>query len=142
VVDGDSFPWTVMRDPEGGELCVFPVRPGTHAGLYELVVDCDDPVRIATWWADVLGAHRGDDEEHGFSYLENIPGCPFEGIVFVPVPEPKTVKNRIHLDVTTFDVDALLGDGATLLRAPDDEIGWSVLADPEGNEFCAFVEPG
>src|SRR5215213_203014 len=95
VVDGDSFPWTVMKDPEGGELCVFLTRPGTSAGLYELVVDSDDAARIAMWWADVLGADGKDDEEEGFSYLENIPGAPFECIVFVPVPEPKTVKNRI-----------------------------------------------
>ena len=140
VVDADSFPWTVMRDPEGGELCVFPTGPESGPGLYELVVDCEDPVRIATWWSDVLGARRDDDDEHGFSWVERIPGCPLESIVFVPVPEPKTVKNRIHIDVTTFDVEALVGDGATLLRAKNDEIGWHVLADPEGNEFCAFVQ--
>ena len=55
------------------------------------------------------------------------------------MPEPKTAKNRIHLDVTTDDVDALVAAGATVLRAQDDEIGWTVLADPHGNEFCAFT---
>ncbi len=98
----------------------------------------DDPVRISTWWADVLGADRHDDEEHGVSYLEPVPEAPFEALVFVPVPEPKTVKNRIHVDVTTPDVRQLLEVGAHLLRAPDGEIGWHVLADPDGNEFCAF----
>ena len=142
VVDGDSFPWTVMKDPEGGELCVFLTRPENRPGLYELVIDSDDPIRIATWWADVLGARRGDDEEHGFSWVEEIPGAPLEGIVFVPVPEPKTVKNRIHIDVTTSDVQMLVGDGARLLRPQDDEIGWNVMADPEGNEFCAFLRAG
>jgi glyoxalase superfamily protein len=58
----------------------------------------------------------------------------------VPVPEPKTVKNRIHLDVTTGSVDDLVAAGATVLRAKDDEIGWAVLADPDGNEFCAFTD--
>jgi hypothetical protein len=57
---------------------------------------------------------------------------------FVPVPEPKTVKNRVHWDVTAPDVDALVERGARVLRSPDDEINWTVLADPEGNEFCAF----
>jgi hypothetical protein len=57
---------------------------------------------------------------------------------FIRVPEAKTVKNRIHWDVTVTDVEALLDGGATLLRAKDDEIRWHVLADPEGNEFCAF----
>jgi hypothetical protein len=60
-------------------------------------------------------------------------------LVFVPVPEPKTVKNRIHIDVTTPDVQLLVDAGARLLRAQDEEISWSVLADPDGNEFCAFI---
>jgi catechol 2,3-dioxygenase-like lactoylglutathione lyase family enzyme len=107
----------------------------------ELAVDCADAVRIATWWADVLGLER-KDHEHGYSYLEPVPGGPFEALVFAPVPEPKTVKNRIHFDVDTSDVQLLVDAGATLLRAQDDEISWSVLADPDGNEFCAFVEAG
>ena len=56
------------------------------------------------------------------------------------MPEPKTVKNRVHLDVTTHDVVALVAAGAVVLREPDDEVRWHVLADPDGNEFCAFVE--
>ena len=57
------------------------------------------------------------------------------------MPEPKTAKNRIHLDVTTPDLDALVAVGAVVLRPQDQEIGWTVLADPDGNEFCAFVDP-
>ena len=139
VVDADSFPWAVMRDVEGGELCVFPTRADRPAGLMEIVVDTSDPARICAWWAGVLGTepqHHAD----GYSYLQPVPGAPFESLVFVPVPEPKTVKNRIHLDVTTPDVQLLVDAGATLLRPQDDEIGWSVLADPHGNEFCAFVD--
>ncbi len=56
----------------------------------------------------------------------------------VPVPERKTGKNRMHLDVFG-DPDELLGRGATLVRRRDDEIEWDVLADPEGNEFCVFA---
>ena len=67
-----------------------------------------------------------------------VPMVPFESLVFATVPEPRTVKNRIHWDVETRDVTALLDRGATLLRGPDDEIDWSVLADPEGNEFCVM----
>jgi hypothetical protein len=141
VVDGESFPWTVMKDPEGGELCVFLTRHETTAGLYELVIDSDDAARIATWWADILGAEGKDDEEERFSYIEHIPGAPFECIVFVPVPEPKTVKNRIHIDVTTPDLQLLLDAGARLVRSKDGDIGWNVMADPEGNEFCAFTQP-
>jgi hypothetical protein len=54
------------------------------------------------------------------------------------VPEPKAVKNRVHWDLVCDDVDALVAKGATLLRGPDDDIDWHVLADPEGNEFCVF----
>ena len=57
-------------------------------------------------------------------------------------PEPKTVKNRIHWDVETDDVELLVERGATVLRAADDELSWTVLADPEGNEFCAFTSEG
>jgi hypothetical protein len=65
-------------------------------------------------------------------------------LLFIPVPEPKTVKNRVHLDVVPVDttrdeeVDRLLGLGASLVadhRRPDGA-GWVVLADPGGNEFC------
>jgi catechol 2,3-dioxygenase-like lactoylglutathione lyase family enzyme len=148
VLDADSFRWTVMADPEGGEFCVF-VREGEITErLYEIGVDTGESpehaVRIAAWWADILGAHVVDSER-GFSYVEKIPGAPFESIDFAPVPEPKTVKNRIHLDVTTTDLDALVAAGATVLRPRDDPsqqqgIEWTVLADPDGNEFCAFLE--
>ncbi len=49
------------------------------------------------------------------------------------------MKNRWHWDVVCDDVDALVVTGATLLREPDDDIDWHLLADPEGNEFCAFA---
>lgn len=138
VLDGGSFRWTVLADPEGGELCVF-VREGLATPwLYEIGIDTSDPAPIAHWWADVLGA-VAVDSDHGFSYVESIPGAPFESLDFVPVPEPKTVKNRIHLDLTTPDVGALVRAGASVLRRPDDEIAWTVMADPDGNEFCAFA---
>ena len=139
VLDADSFRWTVMADPEGGELCVF-VREGEITQrLYELVVDTGGDgaaPRIASWWADVLGGRLGGQDDEW--YVDQVPGAPYECLVFGGVPEPKTVKNRIHLDVTTSDLDALVAAGATVLRSRDDEIGWTVLADPDGNEFCAF----
>jgi hypothetical protein len=142
VVDADSFAWILMVDPEGGEFCAF-VREGpVTRRLYELGVDTGDspehPLRIAAWWADLLGAHAVDSGR-GFAYVEDIPGAPFETIDFAPVPEPKTVKNRVHLDVTTPDLDALVAAGAVVLRPQDDEVSWTVLADPDGNEFCAFT---
>ena len=59
-------------------------------------------------------------------------------IWIIPVPEPKSVKNRMHLDVFG-DKAELLSLGATLVRARDEEIDWDLLADPEGNEFCVFA---
>lgn len=138
VVDADSFRWTVMLDPEGGEFCLFVRDAPPDYRLHELVIDCTDHGTMSRWWEQIIGGDRVD-HEHGYSYLENIPGVPFEGISFVPVPEPKSAKNRIHIDVTTDDLDGIVSTGAAVLRRQDDEIGWTVLADPEGNEFCAFA---
>ena len=138
-LDVTSFRWKILRDPEGGELCVFERDEVPAERLYEIVVDCADPRTLGAWWAGLIGGRYEYDEEHGWAGLEEIPGAPFAYLVFVPVPEPKTVKNRIHLDVSTSDLAAIVASGATVLRPQDDEIGWTVLADPEGNEFCAFV---
>lgn len=138
-VDLESFAWRVVRDPEGGELCVFEREVVPQPRLYEVAVDVSDPVRIAQWWAELLGARWSYDEEHGWAGVEQIPGALFEAIVFCSVPEPKTVKNRIHWDVDVADLGEITDRGARVLRAADGDIAWTVLADPEGNEFCAFV---
>jgi len=129
--------WTVLADPEGGEFCAF-LRPDLPAErLHGLVVDSADPQAQARWWAGVYGVGVTDND--GWSTLEGVPGMPIATMDFVPVPEPKTVKNRIHWDVTVPGVTPLVEAGATVLREPDADISWHVLADPEGNEFCAFT---
>jgi hypothetical protein len=136
VEANDDWRWTIMADPEGGEFCAF-VRdelPGDR--MHGLVVDSADPAEIGAWWADVYGADLVRND--GWTTVEHVPGMPILTMDFVPVPEPKTVKNRIHWDVTARDVDGLVAAGATVLREPDNDIDWHVLADPEGNEFCAF----
>jgi hypothetical protein len=138
VVD-DRQPWTVLTHPQAGELCAF-VRPPERLQpyrMYELVVDCVDHERVAGWWAERFGVAVQSDGES--TWLEGGGGPPWE-IVFGSVPERKRVKNRVHLDVVG-STSELLAVGATLLRARDDEIGWDVLADVEGNEFCVFA-PG
>lgn len=138
-----GFAWDVLTDPEGGELCVFvrpDVAPSPPAHLYELAVDTADAAaahEAAAWWGDALGATVVHDER-GFSWIEEVPGLPFETMDFVPVPEPKTVKNRIHWDVTTDDVAGIVAHGASVLAPPTAATPWHVLADPQGNEFCAF----
>ena len=120
--------------------------------LDTVTVDCGDPRRLAHFWAGSLGwvvddvdddgafIRPGDD--HG-SKSEAVAARP-TGLFFQKVPEPKTVKNRVHLDLQPTDrsrdeeVERLLALGATPVadhRRPDGT-GWAVLADPEGNELC------
>ncbi|MEU8086866.1 VOC family protein [Micromonospora sp. NPDC049101] len=130
--------WWVLVDPEGNEFCAFPAREGTAPGPFELVVDSADPVAQATWWAGVVGGTVEDEPNH--AWVTGATGFPWAYWVFVGVPEPKTVKNRLHWDVDLADPEptALVDAGATLLREPHAQARWWVLADPEGNEFCAF----
>jgi hypothetical protein len=139
VLDATSHPWTVMADPEGGELCLFVREEVPGYRLYEVAVDCRDHLAQSAWWQQLIGGERVVDEG-GFSYLQQIPGVPFEAMTFAPVPEPKLAKNRIHLDVVVPSVDAVVALGGTVLRPRDAEIRWTVMADPEGNELCAFTD--
>jgi Glyoxalase-like domain len=137
--EGDGRRWTVMADPEGGEYCAFLRAELPADRLHGLGVDSADPAAQAEWWGRVYGAAVVHDPR-GYSTVEKVPGMPILTMDFARVPEPKTVKNRIHWDVTVTDVQPLIDAGATLVRPPDEDIGWHVLADPEGNEFCAFTE--
>jgi hypothetical protein len=117
--------------------------------LKDIVFDCADSWTLAHWWADVLGyrvrPHSDDDlaqlRAEGIERPEDDPNIAVDpidgdgpGFWFCRVPEPKTVKNRVHVDVYG-DVDELVGRGATLIEQFP---RWTVLADPEGNEFCVF----
>jgi Glyoxalase-like domain len=133
-------PWWVLTDPEGNEFCAFPPREetGDRLGVFELVVDSRDPPAQAAWWASVVGG-RTEAGNDG-AYLVGADGFPWDYWVFQAVPEPKVAKNRLHWDVDLADDDPddLVRLGATVLRKPGGDISWWVLADPEGNEFCAF----
>ena len=138
-----GFHWSQLTDPEGGELCAFE-REGMATSppgrLYEMVVDTgstESSHAQAEWWAEVWGGTAVHDDR-GFSYIGGIPGAPFEDVDFIPVPEPKMVKNRIHWDITCDDVAGLVERGAGILAKPTPSTAWHVLADPDGNEFCAF----
>ena len=143
--DGERH-WWVLADPEGNVFCAMPPAPPEwNAAVevptpFEMVVDCSDPDAIAGWWAARFGVEVGSREGRPERWLQGVPGLPFYAWVFAPVPEPKTVKNRMHWDVdlAADDPAALVAAGAGVLREPDDEISWWVMADPEGNEFCAF----
>ncbi len=126
--------WTVLTDPQGGELCAFVRAEVPDYRLYEVVIDSSDAEASATWWATRFGVSAGHDDDHPWWWVEGVPGMAFESLVFAPVPEPKTVKNRIHWDVRG-DVAELEAAGATVLWSQPD---WVTMADPEGNEFCVF----
>jgi predicted enzyme related to lactoylglutathione lyase len=105
------------------------------------VLDCTDPERLAAFWAPALGyVNLGT----AGSYVALFPdGRPGPKLLLQRVPEPKTVKNRMHLDVEVDDIEAeadrLVALGATRVsEAPCSEHGstWMLMNDPEGNEFC------
>ena len=139
-----GFPWTILADPEGGEFCAFVRDPWEHdaaARPYEFNANTtgyDRAVWMARWWAEVFGTEAEAVPDHGFAWTPLPDGLVWEGIVVAPVPEPKVGKNRVHWDVTTDDVEALVQHGATVLAEPTEATPWHVLADPDGNEFCAF----
>lgn len=117
--------------------------------IRSVTVDCADPYRQALWWSEVTGWQEDPDDPNNPGDPEGrIVSTPGISLLFIPVPEGKTVKNRMHLDLMPTErtrdeeVTRLLAIGATLVddhRRPDGS-GWVVLADPEGNEFC--VERG
>lgn len=132
----DEIHWTVLADPEGGEFCAFVRKPEDLPAyrMVELAVDTADAAALSAWWAEIFGTTVQSKEGKPWLWLENVPGMPFDAIVFDDVPEPKTVKNRWHWDLYG-EVDDFLARGATKLwEMPR----WVTLADPEGNEFCVF----
>ena len=128
--------WTVMADPEGGEFCAFLRAPAELPAyrLHGIGIDAVDARAQAAWWGDVFGVAPVNEDGQDWHTLEHATPDPVLTLDFAPVPEPRVGPNRVHWDVTG-DVDALLAVGATRLW---DMPRWTVLADPEGNEFCVF----
>lgn len=101
--------------------------------------DSGDPRQLATWWAEAIGSAVAED----FGEFVTIDGSPIgvRRLGFIKVPEPKAVKNRVHLDLHSDDrgkaVARLTGLGATQVAEHEiPGLRWTVLLDPEGNEFC------
>ena len=114
----------------------------------ELIIDCVEPLPVGRFWAGVLGYDMNVDED-GDVELEGPPGSG-PSLLFTKVPEPKGVKNRLHIDVNATDrdqdaeVERIKALGATEVDIGQGGQTWVVLADPEGNEFCVLrrqVEP-
>ncbi|KQM23791.1 glyoxalase [Frigoribacterium sp. Leaf8] len=123
--------------------------PSSSLAWEQVVVDASDPSGLARWWADALGwvfVSVDDDEPEIRPTADTLPG-----LLFVSVPEAKTVKNRLHLDFRPTPVDGQsreatqadevarlesLGAVRAQVGQDDTDVSWVVLADPEGNEFC------
>ncbi len=108
--------------------------------------DCEDAFALSTWWKQVLGYTDapGDANEPGHEECEIVDPVSGHRLLFIEVPDPRQVKNRLHLDLVPTDrrrdaeIERVVALGARPLddRRRPDGTGWMVLADPEGNEFC------
>jgi hypothetical protein len=104
-------------------------------GWYAVTIDCRDARKVASFWSAATGwaVAKGSS---GDGHIVVRAGGGLPQLTFNEVPEPKTVKDRIHLDISSDDFEAdivrLIGLGATRIRDFD---GWTTLQDVEGNEF-------
>jgi predicted enzyme related to lactoylglutathione lyase len=148
-VDEGHGSWTVMGDPEGNEFCVL--RAGAEGGkrdrggIDSVVVDSNDWRRVADFWIAALGYRELEAGESGVEIVGDRDGDPM--LSFVTVPEAKSVKNRVHLDVRPTgsmneEVERVTALGGTV-RGYIEEGGsfWTQMRDPEGNEFCILRGP-
>src|SRR3954454_5888573 len=130
--------------------------------LTEISIDCAEPARLADFWCGVLGygildatddlIEIGPDHGPDAEVLEAVRRGPLAPTIFLArVPEAKTVKNRVHFDVSPVDrtqaeevarIEALGATRADIGQSGEES--WVVLADPEGNEFCVLrsLAPG
>jgi hypothetical protein len=147
IGQGAEVPWTVLADPEGNEFCVLEPRDMymDTGPVAAVLTDCADPAGLARFWAAAAGwpIARSQREIAGL----RAPGGVGPFLEFLLVPEARTVKNRWHPDVAPFlgddgaaEVARLRGLGATPADVSQStEVTWTVLADPEGNEFCVLT---
>ena len=145
VGQGD-VPWTVLADPEGNEFCVLEPRPVYRdtGPMAAVVVDCADPRAMARFWGEAMDWTLNEVTDD-YAALRSAKGVgPY--LEFIRNPDVKTVKNRIHLDLRAYpgddqeaEVARLLALGATPADVGQGDVPWTVLADPEGNEFCLLT---
>jgi len=105
--------------------------------LKSVTFDCEQPLRVAEFWASALGSNVDEDSTEDRAWVEPA-GWGGPNLWFQKVPEPKTAKNRQHFDLRAIgpldeEEARLVALGATVVRESEDLI---VMADPEGNEFC------
>jgi predicted enzyme related to lactoylglutathione lyase len=141
-----EVPWVVMADPEGNEFCVLEPRDAYRdtGPVAAILTDCADPAALARFWAEAAGWPVTRTEEQLVGLRSPAGVGPY--LEFLRVPGGKTVKNRLHPDVAPYrgedpaaEVARLRAAGAALADVGQgDDVSWTVLADPEGNEFCVL----
>jgi hypothetical protein len=111
------------------------------ARIGNITFDCDDALKIGSFWADVLGRELDPGSSPGYASIGGgDPERSDPALYFEKVPESKAVKNRVHLDLVDPDSSAVsrfVTLGASIVA--EHQIGshcWTVMQDPEGNEFC------
>ncbi|WP_433510991.1 VOC family protein [Nonomuraea sp. CA-143628] len=113
--------------------------------LRHVTIDCAEPYELGTFWSQVTGWPVSDGDEPGDPEVLVVAPSPVPGLLFIRVPEGKTVKNRIHFDwiptgqrTRDEEVERIISLGAKLYEdhRTADGRGWVTLRDPEGNEFC------
>jgi hypothetical protein len=110
-----------------------------------LTIDCADPIRVAEFWCAALGYELVESDDEGAEIRD--PGGAGWPLLFQVVPEGKSVKNRLHLDIRASasmaaEVERLKGFGATEQRFVEEGGSfWTVMLDVEGNEFCVLRGP-
>jgi glyoxalase superfamily protein len=148
ITQGD-VPWTVLADPEGNEFCVLDPRPVYRdtGPVAAVVADCVDPVGVAGFWALATGWVPASSVADGVSLRSPQGVGPY--LELLPSADAKTVKNRIHLDVAprrgedhAAAVRTLIEAGAVPADIGQGDVSWTVLADPEGSEFCVLSPRG
>lgn len=104
-----------------------------------VMIDCRDPESLSAFWTEIAGVEI-ETRYPDYIFTSKLPGNHIR-LAFQRVPEEKQIKNRLHLDLSHTDVDGLIArvielGGARLADHGDESFSWTVLADPEGNEFC------
>jgi catechol-2,3-dioxygenase len=123
-----------------GTVSAMSVKLGT------VVVDCADPEALSRFWCDVLEWHVVDRDDDGAVEIGPADQQHLT-LLFEPVPERKTSKNRLHFDINPLrsdqetELERLLALGARKVDLGQGDQSWVVLADPEGNEFCLLHTP-
>jgi hypothetical protein len=111
--------------------------------LGEIVIDCADHEVVVPFWLAAMGDYRRIDVNEQYVAVAPVePAVGRPALLFQKVPEPKVVKNRVHMDLRgasmAAEVARLTSLGATFIaeRTLGEDVRWTVMADPEGNEYC------